>query len=175
MAWSQTHRLPQERDRTQTPPKHQDKGLLPKHSLSGNREEGNYERVRETDNQETWDPRQEAALGVTLQTGFRGLVRGVGQEDRMKLGWLEIQTWRWAVGHHGRISAVEQDPPICILEDPGTRGMDWVWAKLAITAVLGRNNGAPNYGIGRWGRGRWAIWGFIWKADASEDRWLPGS
>lgn len=47
-----------------------------------------------------------------------------------------------------------------------------MWAKLAIMAVLGRNNGALNYGIGRWGRARGAIWGFIWKADASEDRWL---
>lgn len=86
MAWSQTHRLPQERDRTQTPPKHQDKGLLPKHSLSGNPKEGNYERVRETDNQETWDPRQEAALGVTLQTGFRGLVQGRGAGGRDEAG-----------------------------------------------------------------------------------------
>ena len=53
--------------------------------------------------------------------------------------------------------------------------MDWVRAKLAVTAVLGRNAGAPNHSSARWGRVRWAIWGFTGKAVAAEeDGWLQG-
>lgn len=68
--------------------------------------------------------------GVTLQAGVEGLVGSVGKEDGMRPGsWVGSGTLRtlcvslgnsdlalWAVGNHGKVSAVERGGLICILE-----------------------------------------------------------
>lgn len=112
--------------------------------------------------------------GVTLQAVFEGLVGSVGKEDGMRLGiWVGSGTLRtlcvslgnsdlalWAVGNHGKVSAVEQGGLICILERSHWQAhggwIGWGYNRL-LQDCPGRNNGALNPSSGRWGRVRWAI------------------